>query len=151
VSNTNILRTFLWFGEGQLDEALPFYQSIFSDMQVMGANRMPNGKIFTAELVIHDHSIIGMAVAGGPQFNDAISLSLSVDGQDEVDRLWDALTADGGEPGRCGWLKDRFGVSWQVTPFQMGQYLGNPDPAIREYAQQAMMGMSKIVIADFTR
>jgi len=91
-----------------------------------------------------------MSVEGGPAFNDAISLSLSVDGQAEVDRLWDALTSDGGTPGQCGWLKDKFGVSWQVTPIQMGAYLGNPDSAKREYAMAALRRMTKIVIEDFS-
>jgi len=111
----------------------------------------PGGPLFTAEFSIFGHEFVGMSVAGGPTFTDAISLSLSIDGQAEVDRIWDALIADGGEPGRCGWCKDRFGVSWQVTPIQMGQYLGSPDSAVREYAQQALMRMTKIVITDFVK
>jgi len=147
------LKTFLWYGAGQLDAALDFYGSIFgAEMRVLTRNQMgPGGPLFTAEFDIYGHQFVGMAVEGGPSFTDAISLSLSVDGQDEVDRLWDSLTANGGEPGRCGWLKDQFGVSWQVVPFQMFQYLGNPDSAVREYAQQAMMRMNKIVIKDFAR
>lgn len=152
MTQANQLNTFLWFKAGQLDEAIPFYESIFRDFTVNHLNPMsPGGALFTAGFSIHGHQLIGMAVEGGPEFNDSISLSLSVDGQDEVDRLWDSLTADGGQPGRCGWLKDRFGVSWQVTPFQMGAYLGNPDSAKREYAQQALMKMGKIVIKDFER
>lgn len=151
MTHANVLRTFLWYQQGQLDEALPFYQRVFPGMSIHGVNRAGVGPIFTAEFEIYGHQLIGMAVDGGPTFNDSISLSISVDGQDEVDRLWDALTADGGQPGRCGWLKDRFGVSWQVTPIQMGEYLGNPDSAIREYAQQAMMKMTKIVIKDFSK
>lgn len=152
MTQANQLDTFLWFKAGQLDEAIPFYQSIFTDFRVSHLNPMgPGGPLFTAGFSIHGHSLIGMAVEGGPNFNPSISLSLSVDGQEEVDRLWNALTASGGEPGRCGWLTDRFGVSWQVVPIQMHAYLGNPDSAIREYAQQALMKMTKIVIKDFAK
>jgi predicted 3-demethylubiquinone-9 3-methyltransferase (glyoxalase superfamily) len=152
VTKANHLDTFLWFKAGQLDQAIAFYQSIFSDFQIHHLNPMgPGGPLFTAGFSIHGHSLIGMAVEGGPDFNPSISLSLSVDGQDEVDRLWDALTAEGGKPGRCGWLEDRFGVSWQVVPIQMHSHLGNSDSAKREYAQQALMRMTKIVIKDFEK
>ena len=153
MSQSSSLQTFLWFKAGQLDEALALYQSVFgSGMIVTSLNPSgPNGPLFTASFSIYGHNLIGMAVNGGPSFNDSISLSLSVDGQDEVDRLWDALTDNGGQPGQCGWLKDAFGVSWQVTPVQMGYYLGNPDFAIREYATAALRRMNKIVISDFVK
>jgi predicted 3-demethylubiquinone-9 3-methyltransferase (glyoxalase superfamily) len=145
------LNTFLWFKTGDLDKALTFYQSVFTDMQVHSQNRMgPGGPLFTADFTIHGHGFIGMAWDGGPEFNDSISLSLSVDGQEEVDRLWDAITAEGSE-GQCGWCKDQFGVSWQVSPFQMRDYLENPDSAVREYANQALRKMTKIVIKDFIK
>ena len=86
-----------------------------------------------------------MGWPGGPKFNDSISLSLNVDGQAEVDRLWDAITHDG-EAGQCGWCKDKFGLSWQVSPIQMRDWLENADPAISSYAWQALRGMTKIVI-----
>jgi len=147
----NQLATFLWFKAGDLDEAIPFYESIFDDFTVTHLNPMfPGGPLFTAGFSICGHQLIGMSVEGGPTFNDAISLSLSVDGQEEVDRLWEALTSDGGAPGLCGWLKDKFGVSWQVTPIQMSAYLGNPDSAKREYAMAALRKMTKIVIDDFS-
>lgn len=139
------LKTFLWFN-GQLEAALKFYQETFIDVQVHDLNRTgPNGGLFTASFSIFGHEIIGLNAPGGPAFNDAISLSISCDGQAEVDRLWNALT-ERGTAGRCGWLVDEFGVSWQVTPIQMGQWLGHPDPATAQYAMQAMMKMSKIVI-----
>jgi predicted 3-demethylubiquinone-9 3-methyltransferase (glyoxalase superfamily) len=83
---------------------------------------------------------------GGPQhtLTPAFSLMVSVESQAEVDHYWDALLADGGEPGRCGWLVDRYGVSWQVTPTTIGQWLGGPDEAGRTRAQQAMFTMSKL-------
>jgi len=139
------LKTFLWFN-GQLDAALEFYQKTFINVEIHHLNRPnPNGPLFTAGFSIFGHELVGMNAPGGPQFNDAISLSIGCDGQDEVDRLWNALT-ERGTPGRCGWLVDEFGVSWQITPIQMGNWLDNPDPEVARYAMNAMMQMSKIVI-----
>ena len=106
-----------------------------------------NGTLFTADFSIFGHEFIGMNWAGGPEFNDSISLSLNVDGQDEVDRLWDAFTAKG-KAGQCGWLKDEWGLSWQVSPIQMREHLENPDRAKAEYANNALRKMTKIVIRD---
>lgn len=147
------LKTFLWYKPGALDHALRLYGEVFgSGLKVHSRNVMcKDGPLFTAEFSIYGNQLVGMATGGGPEFNDAISLSLSVDGQDEVDRVWDALIANGGKPGRCGWCKDLFGVSWQIIPKQMSQYLGHPDSAVREYAQSAMLKMTKIVIKDFVK
>jgi predicted 3-demethylubiquinone-9 3-methyltransferase (glyoxalase superfamily) len=89
----------------------------------------------------------------GPGFphSEAVSFQVACDTQDDVDRLWDALTADGGEPGRCGWCKDRFGVSWQVTPRALGELLSDPDHDVSGYAMNQMMQMTKIVIDDLRR
>ena len=147
---TTSLKTFLWFN-GQLDEALAFYQETFDDVVIRSLNRPdPNGPLFTADFSIYGHEFIGLNAAGGPEFNDSISLSLNVDGQDEVDRLWDAITKDG-TAGRCGWCVDKFGLSWQVSPYQMRDHLGNPDPEAAAYAMQALRQMGKIVIDDFVR
>lgn len=143
------LKTFLWFG-GQLEEALNFYQSLFGrdNLIIHELNRpAPDQPLFTADFSIFGHEFIGLNWAGGPEFNDSISLSLNVDGQAEVDRLWDALT-ERGEAGRCGWLKDEWGLSWQVLPIQMRDHLGDPDPAKAAYAMNAMRQMGKIVIRD---
>lgn len=90
------------------------------------------------------------ALNGGPQFafTEAISMSVSCDGQDEVDRYWDALTSNGGSESQCAWCKDRFGVSWQVVPVQLMHLMSNPDPIVSGRVMQAMLGMRKIVIAD---
>lgn len=90
------------------------------------------------------------ALNGGPQFSftEAISLCVDAPTQDEIDRLWSALVADGGEEGKCGWLKDRFGVSWQIVPPALGELMGGSDPAASARVLQAMLGMNRIVIAE---
>ena len=133
-----------------MDEALAFY------VEHMGATihgdhvLEPGAKRFTADFSIYGHEFIGLNWPGGPEFNDSISLSLNVDGQDEVDRLWNAIT-ENGSAGQCGWCKDAWGVSWQVSPIQMRDYLENKDPEVAEYAMQALRAMGKIVIADFVK
>ena len=141
------LKTFLWF-PGNMEAALKFYSETFTDFVIHSQNRPnPEGDLFTADFAIYGHEFIGMNWPGGDAFNEAISLSLNVDGQAEVDRLWSAITAKGKE-GRCGWCTDEFGVTWQVSPIQMRDHLENPDRAKAEYANQALMKMSKIVIED---
>jgi predicted 3-demethylubiquinone-9 3-methyltransferase (glyoxalase superfamily) len=139
------LKTFLWFGGG-LEEALEFYRETFGDVQINSLNRMGE-TLFTADFSIFGHEFIGMNWAGGPEFNDSISLSLNVDGQEEVDRLWDAITREGTE-GQCGWCKDKWGLSWQVSPKEMRIWLENPDAEVRNYANNALRAMKKIVIDD---
>ena len=141
------LKTFLWY-PGNMDDALAFYESIFTDFKINGEFSPQSDKPrFTADFSIYGHEFIGMNWPGGDPFNQAISLSLNVDGQDEVDRLWDAITAKG-KPGQCGWCTDEFGVTWQVSPIQMREHLENPDRAKAEYANQALMKMTKIIIED---
>ena len=141
------LKTFLWF-PGNMDAALEFYGQTFTDFVIHSENRPePGGPRFTADFSIYGHEFIGMNWPGGDPFNNALSLSLNVDGQDEVDRLWDAITAKG-KPGMCGWCTDEFGITWQVSPIQMREHLENLDRAKAEYANQALRKMSKIIIRD---
>lgn len=141
------LKTFLWF-PGNMDEALAFYEATFTDFKIHSENRPAADKPrFTADFSIYDHDFIGMNWSGGPSFNDSISLSLNVDGQEEVDRLWHAITSKG-KPGNCGWCTDEFGVTWQVSPIQMREHLENRDPEKAQYANAALMKMTKIVIQD---
>jgi predicted 3-demethylubiquinone-9 3-methyltransferase (glyoxalase superfamily) len=148
MTKPTMLKTFLWF-DGNLAEALEFYAATFTDFKLHSSGRPEaDGKLMTAEFSIHGHEFIGMGWPGGPAFTDAISLALTVDGQAEVDRLWDAITKDG-EEGQCGWCKDPFGVSWQVTPIQMREHTGDPDPSKAAYAWAALRKMKKIVIQDF--
>lgn len=143
------LKTFLWF-PGNMDDALAFYQEHMGAVIHGDHTLEPGAKRFTADFTIYGHDFIGLNWPGGPEFNDAISLSLNVDGQEEVDRLWNAITKDGSE-GQCGWCKDAWGVSWQVSPIQMRDYLENEDPEVAQYAMTALRAMGKIVLADFVK
>ena len=147
MTQTTKLKTFLWF-PGNMDQALEFYEKTFADFKITSENRPdPNGTRFTADFSIYGHEFIGMNWPGGDAFNEAISLSLNVDGQEEVDRLWEAIT-ERGKPGNCGWCTDEFGITWQVSPIQMREHLENPDPKKAEFANLALRKMSKIVIRD---
>jgi predicted 3-demethylubiquinone-9 3-methyltransferase (glyoxalase superfamily) len=103
-----------------------------------------------------DFTLLGTRVQGlngGPdfKFNEAVSFVVEADDQAEVDRLWDALTADGGEPGPCGWLKDRFGLSWQIAPRELNELVDDPDPERARRAMEAMLQMGKIEIDEIRR
>ena len=141
------LKTFLWF-PGNMDEALAFYAATFDNFVIHSENRpAPDKPRFTADFSIYGHEFIGMNWPGGDTFNDSISLSLNVDGQEEVDRLWNAIT-ERGKAGQCGWCVDEFGLTWQVSPIQMREHLENPDPAKSEFANRALRKMTKIIIKD---
>jgi predicted 3-demethylubiquinone-9 3-methyltransferase (glyoxalase superfamily) len=140
---------FLWFDD-DLEDALAFYATVFDDMTVVDLSRTgpaATDPLFSARFRIHGQDML--AINGGPlfPFTEAISMFVSVDGQAEVDRLWEALT-DGGEPSRCGWLKDRFGLSWQIVPRRLMELLGDPDPGRAGRARDAMLAMSRIEIAE---
>ena len=143
---------FLWFDD-QLEEAMDFYVSLFGDSAVVDVNRLPDdtggspGKVMVATFRIGGQEVMGLN--GGPahRLTPAFSFFVSCEDQAEVDRLWDALCADGGEPGNCGWLVDRFGLSWQVIPTALGRLMGDPDPERSGRVLQAMLAMSKIDVA----
>ena len=110
---------------------------------------MPAGEVATVDFLVAGLPV--QLLNGGPHFrlSEAFSLSVTVDGgQDEVDRLWDALIIDGGEPSQCGWLKDRFGVSWQIVPAELTRLQSDPDPQVAARVTQAMLAMGKIIVAD---
>jgi predicted 3-demethylubiquinone-9 3-methyltransferase (glyoxalase superfamily) len=146
---------FLWF-EDNAEEALNFYTSIFDDARIVSINRYGEGGPFPAgHLLSATFELAGqqfMALNGGPhdQFNDAVSFFVDCDDQEDVDRYWDALLADGGTPTQCGWLKDRFGVSWQIVPKALMHYLSDPDPAKAQRVTEAMLKMVKLDVAELT-
>ena len=139
--------TCLWF-DTQAEEAANFYVSLFDDSEVTDVQRL-DGTPSGDNVALVFFRLAGnefMAINGGPQFpfTEAVSIHVGVENQAEVDRLWTALTADGGEEGQCGWLKDKFGLSWQVIPDRMGELLSDPDPERSQRAMQAMLKMQKI-------
>ncbi len=142
---------FLWF-DNQAEEAATFYTSIFQDSKIMGISRYGEagtGPAGTAMVV--NFQLAGQefnALNGGPQFkfSEAISLFVNCEDQAEVDRLWAELTADGGEESMCGWLKDKYGLSWQIVPVDLGKYIGGPDAAGAQRAVHAMLQMRKLDI-----
>ncbi|HQG70286.1 MAG TPA: VOC family protein [Rhodoglobus sp.] len=138
---------FLWLNH-PIDEVIAYYSSVFDGVKVDDEQRMPDGSLLTATVTIAGQRI-GL-LSGGPEVppSDAFSLMVSVETQDEVDRYWNALTADGGQESQCGWLKDKYGIAWQIIPTALGRLIGDPDPARAGRAMQAMFAMRKIVIAD---
>ena len=142
---------FLWF-DGQAEAAAEQYVSIFDDAKVTDVARYPEntpgqaGSVMTVAFTIKGQELV--ALNGGPEFSFSPALSLLVhcQSQDEVDRYWSAL-ADGGETLQCGWVTDRFGVTWQIVPDRLNELLADPDPARADRAMQAMLKMDKIDIA----
>ena len=142
------ISTCLWF-DTQAEEAANFYVSLLDDSEVTDVQRL-DGTPSGDNVALVFFRLAGkefMAINGGPQFpfTEAVSIHIGVKDQAEVDRLWAALT-DGGEEGQCGWLKDRFGLSWQVVPDRLGELIGDPDPGRSQRAMEAMLQMRKIEV-----
>jgi predicted 3-demethylubiquinone-9 3-methyltransferase (glyoxalase superfamily) len=152
---------FLWF-ESQAEEAAQLYTSIFPNSKIGTTVRYtkevaqqagrPEGSVMTIDFELD--GIPMSAINGGPhfKFNEAVSLVVNCESQKEVDYYWERLSA-GGDPKaqQCGWLKDRFGLSWQVVPTELGQYLGHPDPEKAKRATQAMLQMKKLDLEELER
>lgn len=145
----------LWF-DGQAEQAAEHYVSIFPSSEITGVARygpglpMPEGSVMTVSFTLDGREYVGLN--GGPMysFSEAVSFQVLCRDQDEVDHYWDRLT-EGGEPGQCGWLKDKFGVSWQVVPTALFEMLHDEDPARAERGTQAMLSMGKLEIAELER
>jgi predicted 3-demethylubiquinone-9 3-methyltransferase (glyoxalase superfamily) len=142
----------LWFNDN-LEEAAQFYTSVFPNSLIENVNRYTEagpglpGDVVSGTFVLDGARFLG--INGGPQFpfSEAVSFVVNCTDQDEVDYYWDRLL-DGGQESQCGWLKDRFGLSWQIVPDRLFELLNDPDPARAAAATKAMLGMRKIVIAD---
>jgi len=141
----------LWF-DGDAEEAARLYVSIFDDAEIGHVSRIPDGTTLVVEFTLAGQRFT--ALNGGPQysFTPAVSFVVDCDTQEEVDRYWDLLS-EGGPPEaqQCGWLQDRFGVSWQVVPRQLGEYMSDPDPEKAGRTMQAMLQMKKLDIAGLKR
>ncbi|POM27559.1 3-demethylubiquinone-9 3-methyltransferase [Actinomadura rubteroloni] len=147
--------TSLWF-DGNAEEAAEFYVSVFEDSAIGRVDRYteagpgPAGSVVTVEFTINGQRFLG--INGGPQFtfDEAVSFQITCDDQAEVDRYW-ALLTDGGEESQCGWLKDRFGLSWQVVPAGLIDLIGDPDREKAARATKAMLTMRKLDLAAIRR
>ncbi|RZE89218.1 VOC family protein [Streptomyces sp. SCA2-2] len=145
------ITTNLWF-DGQAEEAAAFYTSLFEDARVLGVERFTEagpgepGSVVTVTFQLAGQEFV--AINGGPEFTftEAISLSVDCETQEEVDRYWEALTADGGEEVQCGWLKDKYGLSWQIVPRALVELLASSDHEAAARATRAMLEMKKLDI-----
>ncbi|HYZ99010.1 MAG TPA: VOC family protein [Acidimicrobiales bacterium] len=136
----------LWFDDN-LEEAVDFYTSVFPDAKVHGMMHRPDGQVLTADFELAGQAVKGLN--GGPEFRltEAFSFFVECDDQAEVDHYWSVLTADGGEESQCGWLKDRFGVSWQIIPTEFLEMVSKGSPEQVERVMAAMMQMRKFDVA----
>ncbi|HEX6194113.1 MAG TPA: VOC family protein [Chitinophagaceae bacterium] len=143
------ITTFLWYNDNA-EEAANFYISVFGNGKILTKMPGPNGKVLGLTFELEGQEF--QALNGGPhfKFTEAISLFVSCDTQAEIDDKWEKLSA-GGEKSRCGWLKDKYGLSWQIVPPILGKYLSDKDPQKAQRVMQAMMKMGKIVIADLEK
>lgn len=142
----------LWF-DGSAEEAADFYVTLLPDSRVDTVVRSPadNPSMKKGAVLAVDFTLAGQKYSGlngGPQFpfTEAVSFVIRCEDQAEIDRLWDAIAGNGGEPGRCGWIKDRWGLSWQIVPVALFEMLGSDDRAAAERAMQAMLQMGKLEI-----
>ncbi len=146
----------LWF-DHQAEEAVNLYTSLFKNSKILNVSRydeasaqasgQPVGSVLTVTFMLDGQEF--MALNGGPafQFTEAVSFIVNCETQAEVDHFWDNLIEDGGEESQCGWLKDKYGLSWQIVPTVLGELLSDPDPAKAQRVMQAMLQMKKIDVA----
>jgi len=147
---------FLWFNN-EAEEAANFYTSLFKDSKILMVSRYgdagpgPKGSAMTVSFQLGGQQFL--ALNGGPvfKFTEAISLVVNCESQQEVDELWSKLTADGGSEGQCGWLKDKYGLSWQIVPTAMGRLMSDPDPQKSKRVMEAMLQMKKLDIGALER
>jgi predicted 3-demethylubiquinone-9 3-methyltransferase (glyoxalase superfamily) len=147
---------FLWFDK-EAEEAAKFYVSVFRNSRIVSVTHyteggpMPKGSVMTVDFELDGVRFTALNAGPHHQFNEAISFTVRCESQQEVDEFWSKLTAGGGQEVQCGWLKDKFGLSWQVTPTALMRMLGDPDRKKAGRVMQAMMGMKKIDIAGLQR
>jgi predicted 3-demethylubiquinone-9 3-methyltransferase (glyoxalase superfamily) len=137
------IRPCLWF-DGDAEAAVDLYCSVFRNAKRLDTSRTGDGRVLTIAFEVEGLPLL--ALNGGPEFHftEAISLSVDCKTQGEIDELWEKLTADGGEESQCGWLKDKFGLSWQIIPSELPSLIGGPDRAGAARAMQAMLKMRKL-------
>jgi len=144
---------FLWYDK-EAEEAAKFYCSVFKNSKIHRTARYPEGSpapagsVMTVEFELDGQRFIGLNAGPHFKFNEAVSFVIECDTQAEVDSYWSKLTSDGGQESMCGWLKDKYGLSWQVTPKALGKLMTDPDKEKAKRVMQAMMQMKKINIAE---
>jgi predicted 3-demethylubiquinone-9 3-methyltransferase (glyoxalase superfamily) len=156
MTNMEKITPFLWF-DTQAEEAAELYVSIFPDSKIEGVTHYsdeapgPTGRVMTVSFILAGQRFT--ALNGGPhfRFTEAISFVVGCEDQDELDAYWEKLLADGGEPSQCGWLKDRFGVSWQIVPNALGELLSDPDPEKSARVTHALLQMVKLDIGELKK
>jgi predicted 3-demethylubiquinone-9 3-methyltransferase (glyoxalase superfamily) len=141
---------FLWF-DTQAEEAMNFYVSVFENSKVNSISRGPDGSAFIVAFELEGQAFMGLNAGPQFKFNESVSMYVHCEDQAEVDYFWAKLTADGGEESMCGWLKDKYGLSWQIIPKQLGELMGSPDPEKSKRVTEAMLKMQKIDIAGLER
>jgi predicted 3-demethylubiquinone-9 3-methyltransferase (glyoxalase superfamily) len=140
----------LWF-ESQAEDAMAFYISVFKDSKVLGQSKLPDPELSVVRFELAGLPITALNARSHAPYNEAFSFQVETEDQAETDYYWNALTADGGEERPCGWLTDKFGVYWQVTPSILLRRVTDPDRAKAGRVLQAMYQMKKIIIADIER
>ncbi|HEX6849559.1 MAG TPA: VOC family protein [Chitinophagaceae bacterium] len=147
---------FLWF-DGKAEEAMKLYTSVFKNSKIRKidywakGSPFPEGQVMTGVFELDGQQFYAFDAGPQFQFTEAISFFVNCETQQEIDHFWNKLTANGGQESMCGWLKDKFGVSWQIVPDTLGQMLADKDKTKAARAMQAMMGMKKLIIADLEK
>jgi predicted 3-demethylubiquinone-9 3-methyltransferase (glyoxalase superfamily) len=140
---------FLWF-DMQAEEAMYFYISLFKNSKVNSVQRGPDGRVFSVSFELDGQEFMGMNAGPQYKFNESISMFVNCEDQAEVDHFWDKLSVVP-EAEQCSWCKDKFGLSWQIVPKQLGELMGDPDPEKSQRVMQAMLKMKKIIVADLQK
>jgi predicted 3-demethylubiquinone-9 3-methyltransferase (glyoxalase superfamily) len=128
-----------------------FYVSLFKNSKVNNISRGPDGRAFIVSFELDGQEFMGLNAGPQFKFNEAVSMYVDCADQTEVDHFWNALTADGGEESQCGWLKDKYGLSWQIVPKQLTELMGDPDPVKSQRVMDAMLKMQRIIVADLQK
>lgn len=137
---------FLWYNS-EAEQAAEFYVSLFENSSIDNVDRSPDGTAFVVSFTLDGSRFEAMNAGPGHPFSDAVSFHIKADTQERINELWDALTADGGAPSQCGWLLDRWGLSWQVVPSRLGELMSSREPGVAQRVTAALMTMGKIEIA----